>query len=96
MVSNGSDGPDVKRWKCKHCGYHFRQVTREKLPRGNSEGKALHGPGKRRGDDFKGRRLDTLTTTLVNIVEAPARSDEQVEAILAGAEVLAQVKANPL
>ena len=95
MSSNGSD-KDAKKWRCPQCKYNYKQLLREPQPRGNKPGVLKHGPGKRRSDDPKGKRLDTLTGTLEAIVEAPLRSEEQAEAIAVGAEVLAEFRENPI
>lgn len=100
MGSNGSIAGEKKFWRCtlKDCGYRYTQLLREPKSPGNKPGAVLpkRGPGKRRRDDKKGQRVDLLTDTLEAIVEAPARSTELSEAIIAGREVLNEVKATPI
>ncbi len=87
-----------KQWICRTCDYQYTQLLRDPFPRGIAKGTTIKkpGPGHRRKDDLKGQRVDLLTDTLEKIVEAPARSVVLSEAIINGAEVLEEVKSNPI
>ena len=84
------NGPKGVQYRCRTCGAIKTISTRAALPPGNRPGQKITGPGHRRGDDYKGKRIDELTVALEEIVSAKPRTTELAEALLRGREVLAK------